>query len=155
MVPYKSFDTTAFASGNRTGRTVSDRLFVFGVRGICPASEGLYEQVISKRMETEHAGSDKLSKTLHIDTKEADFSRFLLQSSFLLFLCENTLWSGGCNLLSALNHGTPAEVCDHCRRRIEIFSKDDGFVFKQEHSILTDILPEIILAMYRAGKGEV
>ena len=98
-------------------------------------------------METEHAGSDKLSKTLHIDTKEADFSRFLLQSSFLLFLSENTLWSGGCNLLSALNHGT--------RRRIEIFSKDDGFVFKQEHSILTDILPEIILAMYRAGKGEV
>ena len=50
-----------------------------------------------------------------------------------------------------------AEVYDHCRRRIEIFSKDGGFVFNQEHNILPDVPPENILAMYRAvadsGKG--
>ena len=68
-----------------------------------------------------------------------------------------TFWGGGCNTRSVLNHAAPAEVYDHCRRRIEIFSKDGGFVFNQEHNILPDVPPENILAMYRAvadsGKG--
>ncbi len=68
-----------------------------------------------------------------------------------------TFWGGGCNTRSVLNHASPAEVYDHCRRRIEIFSKDGGFVFNQEHNILPDVPPENILAMYRAvadsGKG--
>jgi len=55
-----------------------------------------------------------------------------------------TFWGGGCNTRSV-------------RRRIEIFSKDGGFVFNQEHNILPDVPPENILAMYRAvadsGKG--
>ncbi len=61
-----------------------------------------------------------------------------------------TFWGGGCNTRSVLNHASPAEVYDHCRRRIEIFSKDGGFVFNQEHNILPDVPPENILAMYRA-----
>lgn len=62
-----------------------------------------------------------------------------------------TFWGGGCNTRSVLNHGTPAEVYDHCRRRIEIFAKDGGFVFNQEHNILPDVPPENILAMYKAA----
>ena len=61
-----------------------------------------------------------------------------------------TFWGGGCNTRSVLNHGTPEEVYRHCRERIEIFSKDGGFVFNQEHNILPDVPPENILAMYRA-----
>ena len=61
-----------------------------------------------------------------------------------------TFWGGGCNTRSVLNHGTPAEVYDHCRRRIEIFGQGGGFVFNQEHNILPDVPPENILAMYRA-----
>ena len=61
-----------------------------------------------------------------------------------------TFWGGGCNTRSVLNHASPSEVYDHCRRRIEIFSKDGGFVFNQEHNILPDVPPENILAMYRA-----
>ena len=61
-----------------------------------------------------------------------------------------TFWGGGCDTKSVLNRGTPDEVYDHCRRMIEIFHKDGGFVFNQEHNILPDVPPENILAMYRA-----
>ena len=61
-----------------------------------------------------------------------------------------TFWGGGCNTRSVLNHGTPDEVYDHCRRRIELFGRDGGFVFNQEHNILPDVPPENILAMYKA-----
>ena len=61
-----------------------------------------------------------------------------------------TFWGGGCDTKSVLNRGTPNEVYDHCRRMIEIFNKDGGFVFNQEHNILPDVPPENILAMYRA-----
>jgi len=61
-----------------------------------------------------------------------------------------TFWGGGCNTRCVLNQATPAEVYDHCSRMIEIFHKDGGFVFNQEHNILPDVPPENILAMYRA-----
>ena len=64
-----------------------------------------------------------------------------------------TFWGGGCDTKSVLNRGTPDEVYDHCRRMIEIFHKDGGFVFNQEHNILPDVPPENILAMYRAVRG--
>ncbi len=61
-----------------------------------------------------------------------------------------TFWGGGCDTKSVLNRGTPDQVYDHCRRMIEIFNQDGGFVFNQEHNILPDVPPENILAMYRA-----
>ncbi len=61
-----------------------------------------------------------------------------------------TFWGGGCDTKSVLNRGTPDKVYDHCRRMIEIFNQDGGFVFNQEHNILPDVPPENILAMYRA-----
>lgn len=61
-----------------------------------------------------------------------------------------TFWGGGCNTRTVLNQSTPAEVYDYCRRMIEIFNQDGGFVFNQEHNILPDVPPENILAMYRA-----
>ena len=61
-----------------------------------------------------------------------------------------TFWGGGCNTRTVLNRATPSEVYDHCRRMIEIFNRDGGFVFNQEHNILPDVPPENILAMYRA-----
>ena len=63
-----------------------------------------------------------------------------------------TFWGGGCDTKSVLNRGTPNEVYDHCRRMIDIFNQDGGFVFNQEHNILPDVPPENILAMYRAVK---
>jgi len=63
-----------------------------------------------------------------------------------------TFWGGGCDTKTVLNRGTPDEVYNHCRRRIEIFHQDGGFVFNQEHNILPDVPPENILSMYRAVK---
>ena len=63
-----------------------------------------------------------------------------------------TFWGGGCDTKSVLNRATPSEVYDHCRRMIDIFNKDGGFVFNQEHNIMPDVPPENIVAMYRAVK---
>lgn len=63
-----------------------------------------------------------------------------------------TFWGGGCNTKSVLNNATPDEVYNYCRRMIDIFNKDGGFVFNQEHNIMPDVPPENILAMYRAVK---
>ncbi len=63
-----------------------------------------------------------------------------------------TFWGGGCNTKSVLNRATPDEVYNYCRRMIDIFNKDGGFVFNQEHNIMPDVPPENILAMYRAVK---
>lgn len=61
-----------------------------------------------------------------------------------------TFWGGGCNNRQVLNHGTPEEVYEHCRRKIDIFFQDGGYIFNQEHNILGDVPPENIMAMYRA-----
>ena len=61
-----------------------------------------------------------------------------------------TFWGGGCDTRTVLNNASPDEVYKHCRRMIEIFNVDGGFVFNQEHNILPDVPPENILAMYKA-----
>lgn len=61
-----------------------------------------------------------------------------------------TFWGGGCNTRTVLNYGTPREVYEYSRRMIDIFNRDGGFVFNQEHNIMPDVPPENILAMYRA-----
>lgn len=61
-----------------------------------------------------------------------------------------TFWGGGADTRSILNHGTPAEVKDDVRRRIDIFAPGGGFVFNTIHNILGDVPPENIEAMYEA-----
>ena len=59
-------------------------------------------------------------------------------------------WGGGCDTRRVLNRGTPAEVRDHVRRRIEIFAPGGGFVFAAIHNILPEVPPENIVAMFDA-----
>lgn len=63
-----------------------------------------------------------------------------------------TFWGGGCNTRSVLNRGTAEEVYGYTTKMLEIFMKDGGFVFNQEHNIMPDVPPENILAMYKAVK---
>lgn len=63
---------------------------------------------------------------------------------------EICFWGGGCDTRHVLNHGTPAEVRDHVRRRVEILSPGGGFVFNTVHNILSDVPPENLVAMYEA-----
>ena len=64
-----------------------------------------------------------------------------------------TFWGGGCNTRSVLNRGTAEEVYGYTTKMLEIFMKDGGFVFNQEHNIMPDVPPENILAMFEAVKS--
>ncbi|MEI6141258.1 MAG: uroporphyrinogen decarboxylase family protein [Mariniphaga sp.] len=61
-----------------------------------------------------------------------------------------TFWGGGIETVGTLNVGTPAQIREQVLRRLEIFSKDGGFVFNTVHNILPDVPPENIIAMYDA-----
>jgi len=41
-------------------------------------------------------------------------------------------------------------VKDHVQKRLEILSKDGGFVFTPVHNILSDVPAENIIAMFKA-----
>lgn len=60
-------------------------------------------------------------------------------------------WGGGCETQSTLIHGTPAQVRDEVRRRIELFGSGGGFVFTQVHNILPDVPAENVVAMFEAA----
>lgn len=59
-------------------------------------------------------------------------------------------WGGGCDTQSVLPFGTPEEVREHVRERIEIFKKGGGYVFAQVHNIQPGVPVKNILAMYDA-----
>jgi uroporphyrinogen decarboxylase len=59
-------------------------------------------------------------------------------------------WGGGCDTRRVLPHGTPQEVKDDVRRRLDVFMPGGGFVFNTVHNILPEVPPENIVAMYEA-----
>jgi uroporphyrinogen decarboxylase len=61
-----------------------------------------------------------------------------------------TFWGGGADTRYVLNTGSPDEVKEHVKRRLDIFSPGGGFVFNTVHNILPDIPPENIVAMFEA-----
>ncbi|HOJ20528.1 MAG TPA: uroporphyrinogen decarboxylase family protein [Armatimonadota bacterium] len=69
-------------------------------------------------------------------------------------------WGGGVDTQRILPHGTPQDVRDEVRRRIDDLAPGGGFVFNTVHNIQADVPPENILAMwetlqeYGVGKAE-
>ncbi|MBN1507420.1 MAG: hypothetical protein JW955_11270 [Sedimentisphaerales bacterium] len=61
-----------------------------------------------------------------------------------------TFWGGGCDTRDILAGGTPAQVAEHVKRQVEIFSPGGGFVFQQVHNILANVPPENIVTMFDA-----
>jgi len=59
-------------------------------------------------------------------------------------------WGGGCDTKAILPKGTPQEVKEHVKRRLEIFMPGGGFVFNTVHNILPEVPPQNIVAMYEA-----
>ena len=59
-------------------------------------------------------------------------------------------WGGGCDPRAVLNRGTPQEVKDHVKRRLEIFMDGGGYVFNTVHNILPEVPPQNIMAMFEA-----
>ena len=62
-----------------------------------------------------------------------------------------TFWGGGCDTRDVLPNGTPDQVRDDVRRRMEIFAPGGGFVWAQVHNIMADIPPANIEAMLEAA----
>jgi len=62
-----------------------------------------------------------------------------------------TFWGAGVNTRDILPFKSPKEVEEDVKKRIEIFSKNGGFVFAPIHNILADVPPENIIAAYRAA----
>jgi len=61
-----------------------------------------------------------------------------------------TFYGGGVDTQRVLPRGTPAEVRDEVRRRIEDLAPGGGFIFNTVHNIQADVPPENIVAMWEA-----
>jgi uroporphyrinogen decarboxylase len=59
-------------------------------------------------------------------------------------------WGGGCDTQRVLPLGTPAEIEDHVKERIEILAPGGGFIFTQVHNIMPHVPPQNVAAMVEA-----
>ena len=59
-------------------------------------------------------------------------------------------WGGGVDTQNTLPFGTPEQVYDEVRHRIDIFNSNGGYVFNSIHNIQSNVPTENILAMFRA-----
>jgi uroporphyrinogen decarboxylase len=59
-------------------------------------------------------------------------------------------WGGGIETQELLPRGTPEQIRSEVQRRIEILSRDGGFVFATVHNIQADVPQENIRALFEA-----
>lgn len=64
-----------------------------------------------------------------------------------------TFWGGGVDTQHTLPFGTPDEVRQQVRERIDILSKNGGYVFNTIHNIVANVPPENLIAMYEEASG--
>jgi len=69
----------------------------------------------------------------------------ILKKEFGKDIC---FWGGGIDTRTILNHGTPQQVRDQVKERLDIFMPGGGFVFNTVHNILPDVPPKNIVAMF-------
>ncbi len=63
---------------------------------------------------------------------------------------EITFYGGGVDTQHVLPHGTPGEVRDEVKRRIDDLAPGGGFIFNTVHNIQADVPPQNIVAMWEA-----
>lgn len=90
------------------------------------------------------AGIDALNP---VQVTAADMDSKKLKQEFGQYI---TFWGGGCDTQHVLNSGTPQQVREEVKRRVNDFSPGGGFVFTQVHNIQPDVPPENVVAMYEA-----
>ena len=61
-------------------------------------------------------------------------------------------WGGGCDTQEILPRGTPQQVRDEVKRRIDDLAPGGGFVFNPVHNIQADVPPENIMAMWETWR---
>ena len=60
-------------------------------------------------------------------------------------------WGGGCDTQKTLPGGTPEQVRQHVKERLQVFAPGGGYVFNQVHNIQANVPPENIEAMLDAA----
>jgi len=65
-----------------------------------------------------------------------------------------SFWGGGCDTQSVLPFGTPEEVADEVKRRMDDLAPGGGFVFCPVHNIQTGVPPENIVAMFKTAREQ-
>ena len=61
-------------------------------------------------------------------------------------------WGGGCDTQHILPEGSPEDVRNEVKKRINDLAPGGGFVFAAVHNIQPDVPPENIVAMYKAAQ---
>jgi uroporphyrinogen decarboxylase len=64
-----------------------------------------------------------------------------------------TFWGGGCDSQAVLPFGTPGEVADEVRRRIDDLAPGGGFVFAPIHNVQAGVPVENVVAMLRTARA--
>jgi uroporphyrinogen-III decarboxylase len=59
-------------------------------------------------------------------------------------------WGGGVDTQWTLPFGSPQEVYDQVRRRIDVFNAGGGFVFNTIHNVQQNVPIDNLMAMVRA-----
>ena len=62
-----------------------------------------------------------------------------------------TFWGGGCDTQGLLATGTPHQIREDVRRRLDVFMPGGGYVWNQIHNMLADVPPENIEAVLDAA----
>jgi len=63
-----------------------------------------------------------------------------------------TFWGGGCDSQHVLPFGTPAQVRDEVKRRIDDLAPGGGFVFAPIHNVQTGVPPDNVIAMFETAR---
>jgi uroporphyrinogen decarboxylase len=63
-----------------------------------------------------------------------------------------SFWGAGCESQEILPFGSPQEVRQDVKRRMEDLAPGGGFVFSSVHNIQTEVPPENIVALFEAAK---
>ena len=63
-----------------------------------------------------------------------------------------TFWGAGCDSQVVLPFGTPEEVADEVKRRLDDLAPGGGFVFSPIHNVQAGVPPENIVAMFETAR---
>jgi len=63
-----------------------------------------------------------------------------------------TFWGGGCDSQAVLPYGTPSQVADEVKRRIDDLAPGGGFVFGPIHNVQAEVPPENVVALFQAAR---
>jgi uroporphyrinogen decarboxylase len=64
-----------------------------------------------------------------------------------------TFWGGGCDSQTVLPFGTPADVADEVKRRIDELAPGGGYVFSPIHNVQAEVPAENVVALLRTARA--